>query len=60
MKTYKLTLRMLEVALLAVIVLAATSCDDEEYYFSDLVGSWQSVESGGQPFYDYTVYATAR
>ncbi len=55
-----MTLRMLEVALLAVIVLAATSCDDEEYYFSDLVGSWQSVESGGQPFYDYTVYATAR
>ena len=23
--------------------------------FSDLVGSWQLVESGGQPVYDYQV-----
>lgn len=60
MKTDKLKLKLLAIMLVVAVGVSVSSCDDEEYYFSDLVGSWQSVESGGQPFYDYTVYATAR
>lgn len=55
MKTDKLKLKLLAITLVVAVGVSVSSCDDEEYYFSDLVGSWQLVESGGQPVYDYQV-----
>ena len=55
MKTDKLKLKLLAIMLVVAVGVSVSSCDDEEYYFSDLVGSWQLVESGGQPVYDYQV-----
>ena len=39
MKTDKLKLKLLAIMLVVAVGVSVSSCDDEEYYFSDLVGS---------------------
>lgn len=54
MEINKLKSRFAALLLVIVSAVAMTSCEgDPDYYYSDLVGSWQLVESGGQPIYDY-------
>ena len=62
METNKLKMRFVALLLVVVSAVAMTSCEDDDYYYSDLIGSWQLVESGGRPVYDletdyYTFYS---
>ncbi len=51
--TNKLAIRLFALLLTIVAGASLSSCDEDDPYFSDIVGSWHLVESDGQPVYDY-------
>lgn len=48
--------RFLPLMLIALVAsIAMTSCDDDDYYYSPIIGSWELVEIDGYPVYESDV-----